>query len=148
MERNPENDGVDHINVYSKGKTGLGRALSNFSHAPFDCVDGHFESVEGYWYWLTCTHPDRDKLRDVYGYQAKALGRELRGQDWPEETASFRRKVCAAILCKLKQNQWIFDKLDESNLPLVHYYVYGTKVVEPEAGKWQLEFLESIRGEE
>ena len=48
----PENDGIDHINVYSKGKTVLGRALSNFSYSririPFL---GTFLSVEAFWYW-------------------------------------------------------------------------------------------------
>ena len=48
----PQNDGITHINVYSKGKTTLGRWLTNFAHTPIDTIDGHFESIEGYWYWL------------------------------------------------------------------------------------------------
>ena len=43
------NDGVTHINVYSQGKTSIGRALSNFSPLGFNHPKhGHFESVEGY----------------------------------------------------------------------------------------------------
>ena len=50
---NLADDGVTHINVYSKGTTALGRALSNFAHIPFMVVpNGRFESIEAYWYWL------------------------------------------------------------------------------------------------
>jgi len=41
-------DGVTHINIYSKGKTSLDRALSNFAHTPIETVDGKFASIEGY----------------------------------------------------------------------------------------------------
>ena len=50
---NLEDDGITHINVYSKGATALGRALSNFARIPVMVVpNGRFESVEAYWYWL------------------------------------------------------------------------------------------------
>lgn len=31
----PDNDGITHINLYSKSRTVLGRQLSNFAHSPF-----------------------------------------------------------------------------------------------------------------
>lgn len=37
---NPEEDGITHINIYSKGKTDLGRMLSNFAKFPIETVDG------------------------------------------------------------------------------------------------------------
>lgn len=40
-------DGIDHINIYSKGKTTLGRMLSNFACTPFTHPeDGKFASIE------------------------------------------------------------------------------------------------------
>ena len=45
---NPQNDGVDHINIYSKGLTELGRFLSNFEHILITTEDGDFNSIEGY----------------------------------------------------------------------------------------------------
>lgn len=46
----PDNDGILFINAASKGKTKLGKALSNFAHYPFNHPKhGHFESMEGYW---------------------------------------------------------------------------------------------------
>jgi hypothetical protein len=48
----PEEDGVTHINIYSKGKTELGRWLTNFSYSPFNHPEyGKFLSMEGFWYW-------------------------------------------------------------------------------------------------
>lgn len=41
----PKTDGVDHINIYSRGRTPLGQALSNFAHTPFEHPkDGKFAS--------------------------------------------------------------------------------------------------------
>lgn len=55
------NDGVDHINIYSKGKTTLGRCLSNFANLGVDFAlgdleefadYGKFATLEGLWYYL------------------------------------------------------------------------------------------------
>ena len=73
---NLEDDGVTHINVYSKGATALGRALSNFARIPVVVVpNGRFESVEAYWYWLRVmevidllrlgARPERDWGREI-----------------------------------------------------------------------------------
>ena len=46
-------DGIDHINIYSKGYTKLGRLLSNFTKSEFTHpIYGHFMSVEGFWYYI------------------------------------------------------------------------------------------------
>lgn len=53
VKYDPKMDGVTHINIYSKGKTQLGRVASNFAYFPFEIPnDGRFSSVEGYWHWL------------------------------------------------------------------------------------------------
>lgn len=100
-------DGVDHINIYSKGKTSLGRFLSNFAQADIETEDGNFASIEGYWYWLICPSTidpnckecdgngvtvlgsgqqtyfgscnvcSRDYLKELFGKEAKTYGREL-----------------------------------------------------------------------
>lgn len=66
-------DGITHINVYSKGKTELGRLLSNFSHTPFYGNDILFNSVEGWWQWFT-TGKEYDYLKYLYGFKAKKRG--------------------------------------------------------------------------
>lgn len=135
-----DNDGVTHINVYSYGRTTLGRFLSNFSLCPIQTEDGKFNSIEGYWYWLSCKS---DRLRYAYGAQAKFLGRELGGQDWCEED-EFRRKICQAIKIKLSTPQAldVFKKHKNIlNLRLEHYYVYGNKIIRPKKGQWVIDCI-------
>jgi len=136
-----EEDGKTHINVYSKSKTELGRFLSNFSHSPIETEDGHFESIEGYWYWLSCKD---DNLRKLYGWLAKDYGRKHQGVDWIEDS-EFKRKIKEAIEKKIKSNEQMLTKLRNTNLPLTHYYVYGTKVIEVQNAQWILDIIENIR---
>jgi len=137
-------DGVDHINVYSKGATRLGRWLSNFTPCKLITEDGEFASIEGYWYWLGCTHPDRDRLRTAYGFRAKQLGRELRADDWPS-TPDFRDKIKAAIEYKVNNNPEMKKILLDNKLPLRHYYVYCGKIVEVKEAEWILDIIRNIR---
>lgn len=139
----PENDGITHINIYSKGKTELGRFLSNFTRCPIETEDGHFDSIEGYWYWLSCKD---DRLRTLSGFAAKYLGRELGGRDWCDDS-DFKRKICEAITIKLntQDSKSVINKYPELlKLQLVHYYTYGSKVVTPKEGKWILEHIKSV----
>lgn len=141
---NPADDGVTHINIYSKGNTTLGRTLSNFAKTPFHCEDGHFESIEGYWYWLSCKN---DELRKLYGYLAKKRGRELRGTDWPSDVG-FKVKILNALQYKLDQNIFIQDLLKKSELPFEHYYVFGDKIYDERSRNlWIIDFWETKRKE-
>lgn len=137
-------DGIDHVNIYSKGTTQLGRALSNFSDHRITTLDGEFASLEGYWYWLGCTHARREELRHAVGWAAKALGRELRSPDWVHG-ADFKLRIVNAMVTKLILHPFIRHELQVSALPFRHYYVYGDKVVEPTEGKWIVETWEHLR---
>ena len=128
-------DGVDHINIYSKGKTMLGRKLSNFCYMPFICEDGWFASIEAYWFWLGTHNED---LRPMYGFQAKKFGGSL-----PKtvEDELFQNKIKKAMRIKA---QILKNDLLASDLPFKHYYMYGDKVVD--AGfEWIVDEWESIR---
>lgn len=130
----PKNEGIDHINTYSKSQLPLGRMLSNFCHAPMTIPDdGYFASMEGYWFWL----PTRDEsLRALHGIEAKKIGtklRKLKGVHCPD----FEEKMKFAAQCKLKQNLAILHALKASSLPLVHYYSSKRDnkiIVQPEHG--------------
>lgn len=138
-----EKDGVSHLNIYSKAKTDLGQFLSNFAYCPIVTEDGPFNSIEGYWYWLSCKD---DRLREAHGYQAKHLGRELGGQDWQNDD-EFKRKIIAAIELKLQTEaaKTLIAKNPELlKLKFVHYYVYGSKTIEPKDGKWIIEKIRSV----
>lgn len=141
-----EGDGASHINVYSKGRTELGRALSNFADLGVVTVDGEFASVEGYWYWLAVRPdtPRRDELRFATGWQAKSLGRELRGQDWTS-APDFKLRIVAAMVAKLILHPSLRDQLAQSTLPFAHYYVYGGKRVTPYDDQWVIDTWEYLR---
>ena len=120
---NPANDGIDHINIYSKGKTTLGRWLSNFAREPMMTDDGRFDSVEGYWYWLLCRN---DGLRAMHGFHAKDFGRSQ-----PITTnmlhAEFQRRITNALRDKADARPDMLATLRANQLPLTHYYVFGGK---------------------
>lgn len=131
-------DGITHINIYSKGETSLGRYLSNFSKTPFVCEEGKFESIEGYWYWLGTRD---DRLRKLSGYSAKQLGKSLPRM---VDVDNFESKIKKAIVCKLKNNPYILKGLIESELPFAHYYMFGS--YRKDAGfDWLVEFFEELR---
>lgn len=120
-----EDDGVSHINVYSKGKTDLGK----------------FNSIEGYWYWLSCAD---EKLRELDGFDAKLYGRAAGGEDWIEDD-EFKMKIKQAICYKIIAHN-VIDFI-KSELTFKHYYVYNNKIVEPKEGKWITKYLEELRTE-
>ena len=147
-EYDPEQDGTTHINIYSKGHTEIGKFLSNFTAVPIETLDdGDFASIEGYWYWLT-TDPDeprRDELRRLSGFAAKKIGRELRAADWRKD-AEFVKKITYAIEFKVTNNANVCGALlDTGDLPLVHYYDYNSKIVEPQDGKWVIDWMYVLR---
>lgn len=133
----PKKDGIDHINIYSKGKTELGRLLSNFAHTPITIKNyGKFESIEGFWYWLGTKD---DTLRNLYGYEAKKYGKRLQ---W-KEIENFNNIIICALITKTIQHKKIKDLLIKNTLPFEHYYVFNGKVVD--AGfKWILTTWEKI----
>jgi hypothetical protein len=141
-------DGVDHINIYSRGVTQLGRQLSNFAHTPFECEDGRFASVEGYWYWLGCDPVNRPEvLRRIHGYRAKKEGRLLREKIMPLDEDVFRRKIKAALRMKIAYHERLAGDLRRSRLPFVHYYTSAGRVIVPSSGAWICQEYEAIRAE-
>jgi hypothetical protein len=139
---NPEEDGITHINIYSKGKTQLGLWLSNFTYVPLITEDGNFSSVEGYWYWLLAkNHSEKDKLRDLYGFAAKKAGKLLTLKDW-DDSEEFKNKIKKCLLIKINL---MVDVFEANSLPFDHYYVYGGKVVKPKECQWIVDYFNFIR---
>lgn len=121
IKYHPKNEGIDHINIYSKSKIEVGRQLSNFYHSPF-IIDGEtFQSVEGYWYWLK-TGRTHNILKDLWGYQAKQVGETFS----KVEFNGFNQKITEAIKLKLENNKKIKENFTNSSLPFTHYYCYGS----------------------
>lgn len=137
----PSMDGIDHINIYSKGQTWLGRWLSNFQYAPFTHeTHGSFHSIEGYWYWLK-TGLCHDTLRTLSGWEAKKEGRKFQAVP----LGSFEFHVKYALYLKLIQNPEAIQPLMKSRLPFNHYYVVDGKMVTVSGGEFVIEEWETIR---
>jgi len=151
LDYGPLTDGVTHINIYTKGKTKLGRDLTNLSRHGFEMKSyGSFECVEGFWYYyLTgCKH---EEFRKYNGFTAKTEGQKLREDRIDKDGLAEPDKevIREAIRCKLRQNLDILEELIESELPLTHYYYYGEesncKIVRLHQYDWIVQEIERIR---
>lgn len=141
----PSDDGYSHINAYSKGKTELGRMLSNFAYSPFVYEPyGKFNSVEGFYYWYL-TGQKHDDLRELTGAKAKIQGQKYNSDrtecNLSEETIEV---IQGAIIAKIAQNPKISEALLNSTLPIVHYYVSFGRVISLDSS-WYEETLMEIR---
>ena len=142
----PREDGVSHINVYSRGRTALGQEASNFSFRPFRHPKfGNFSSVEAFWYWLG-SGQSHNEIRHLFGASAKMVGARLPVVPMPQE--EFQEYVREAIRCKYEQHEDLRQALIDSVLPFVHYYVRGRDaIVQKKKHDWQMVFLEELRRE-
>lgn len=136
-------DGYTHINIYSKGKTKLGRDLSNFSSFSFTLEPyGWFPSVESFYFWFL-TGQKHDELRKLSGAASKAAAKKYEHErvELTEERLSV---IQDAICAKIVQNKDLSERLKKSVLPFKHYYVYGGKVIEID-DNWFVQTFEYIR---
>lgn len=123
----PETDGVDHINIYSKGKTALGQVLSNFWMCEIQTEDGTFWSVEAYWAWLSVNElcNKRNDLRaKMSGWSAKQMGHQLVTKYGKRFEPRFEEKIMGAIHYKINQFKPLIKPFIK-DLPFVHYYCWG-----------------------
>ncbi len=143
MLMKPREDGITHINIYSKAQTPLGRGLSNWDYCPIETSMGKFLCIEGLIFFMGSFYSE---FRDMTGYNAKKNGDKLdRGIRIPEEI--FREKIIEAMWAKLYRSKPLLNLLKESTLPLVHYYNYSGKMVFAPKWDWQIQEWEKIRQE-
>ena len=151
MIYNPNEDGITHLNAYSNAKTELGQFLSNFAYCPINTLDGEFDSIEGYWGWLSISENNRNResLRYLYGIDAKKYKESLLINGDPGRIDDrFAEKIAYAIHQKFKSKD-AFDLLGRNRalleLPLVHYYVTENGIVD--VTEKYPEFINSLRKE-
>ncbi len=144
----PAKDGIDHINIYSKAQTRLGKLLSNWADIPFTHPeDGRFATIESYWYWLKLAgHPAREQLRHLKGWPAKELGRSLAPDSTPLSLEG-REKIKQAIRLKIAASDELRSLMKANKLPYKHYYVYSNVVREPTSDKWLVDFITELTKE-
>lgn len=148
----PEDDGVGHINIYSNGRTRLGRWMSNFDHSPFTHpIYGKFASMEAYWYWAA-TGRIHDQLRPMWGISAKSTGAKLPRVQMDD--LEFKQMILEGFLCKTLATPEAMKDMAGSHLSFAHYYAFASKrnpeakqTVIDQSGKhlWQLQAWTWIR---
>lgn len=128
----PAKDGVDHINIYSKATTELGRELSNFAKTPFTHEGVRFWSVEAWWYWQSLIQfkprAEADAICLIYGFKAKAMGRAFHGNR-PVKPPT-KEALMQVYRAKMDGNPRLRELLMSSTLPFEHYYVYGGRATQ------------------
>lgn len=117
----PAEEGITHVNVYSRSKTKLGKLMSNFAHTPFAFRGKTFQSVEAALYHY---RTEDDRLISMHGSKAKKLGSSLIQKQI--ETPSL---IKAWIYSKIFANPEIIDLLLQNNLPYSHYYLMFGKII-------------------
>lgn len=145
---NPAEDGITHLNIYSKSAVELGKFLSNFARTPIKTPEGDFASIEGYWHWLgTNDGKQKDTLRHMYGYKAKQQGVNLKNLYGKKFDKNFENKIKAALKYKFNANtDLLLRNFDLIKLPLTHYYTFvsnGKTVVydaEPDF-QWIIDYI-------
>ena len=143
----PNEDGKTHINIYSKGRTFLGRFLSHRTLCELNLPEGRFLCVSAYWYHLTCKEDSR--LNRVHDWETELLATQLsplpRKQQLP--AAELQAKIKKALDAKIKWSDYWQEEFTESELPFLHYYLdaEGNVVDESRKYRWLLNHLEARR---
>lgn len=160
-EIKPYEDGITHINVYTKGKTELGKMLSNMYKSPtrinFENENLIFNTIEGFWYFLIVYYGSGLKdyrFLEFNGFKSKEEGRikikelNINSSEIKEEEY-FKEEIIKALKEKVKQNKKILTEISYSNLIFKHYYFYGkeenAKVIEKNEYNWIIDVFEEIR---
>lgn len=137
-------DGVLYINIYSKGKTALGRDLSHFAHSPFEHPTfGKFNCMEGFWHYVGGI-PRDERLRKAPGWIAKKIGKTLEKKFNP----NFQQWIKEGNRAKIESDPALKKAFTESELPFVHYYIDDNGFVTlPSAHDWLIPQFEELRND-
>lgn len=158
MDFKPENDGFDHINVYSKSRSKLGRMLSNFAHTPITIGENTFESIESWWYWMkmnninksalfpTFTEEQLSEVKAKIGKEAKEYFRSLYKNDSSPFNPT-KEELKGAYLQKLVEHPEVEKMLFNNNLPIAHYYMMFNKKVSADSTMWTAQLWEEIKSD-
>jgi hypothetical protein len=120
--------------------------LSNFYHFECSTDDGKFQSVEGYWYYLSIEDcQEKEVLRDLYGFSTKQKGKDLLKIKNKRFDENFEQKILKAIWFKFRRNTHLL-KEDNKDLPFEHYYNYNGKIIDVKNKyTWLIDGIEKMR---
>lgn len=148
-----EQDGINHINIYSKGKTNLGKRLTNMHHFTFRYDNIEFISVEQAWHFYKfCGYPEiaNKVLQFKNSFECLKFARDNKQEDSAEhvQTPIFQQLMKDVIRTRIECDIELQNMLRNSWLPFEHYYVYGDKIQDQRNKyEWLLDIFEEYRTE-
>lgn len=127
-------DGITHVNIYSKGRTSLGQALSNMCLFTFEYNGLTFHSVEQAWHYFKFLHINKTvaeaimNMDDAYAIKkyAKPYNNEATAQYVQSE--DFHKLMKDVIWTRLNEDHSLQLQIRNSHLPFAHYYAFGNDV--------------------
>lgn len=109
-------DGEDHIRLYHRGNTELGRRLSDFYIRPFQTEFGQFNHLYGFGVWLM-TGRKNQKLRELPPHVCV----QILQQHKATFTADYIRHYGQALAASLLVDPELGLMLRDSTLPILVY---------------------------
>lgn len=154
---NPQEDGITHINIYTKSNCKLGKMLSNMYQSPFNFQGINFNSIEQAWHYFKFKDNDVQKANHILSLNSSfECLKYAKANKTIESTKialsdSFKELMCSLIRSKIMNDNTLKLMLRNSFLPLEHYYAYGTDnpKVHDQKDKylWMIESIEHTRYE-
>ena len=121
----PENDGVDHVNVTNSGRTELGQKLEIFARTPFSVPGlGTFESIAALWCYLMAKPSDRERFRGIQGSVARLRLNEIETAPGAKRPKGFMLILADALWAKITTSPELVELVTANKLRFEMYHVY------------------------
>ena len=121
----PDQDGVDHINVTNSGRTELGQKLEIFARTPFAVPGlGTFESIAALWCYLMAKPSDRERFRGIQGSVARLRLNEIETAPGAKRPKGFMLIMADALWAKITSSPELIELVTANKLRYEMYHVY------------------------
>lgn len=144
-------DGVKHLNIYSKAKTSLGKQLTNMYPFKFVYENIEFNSVEQAWhYYKFIDQPEIAKqilaMDNPFNCLSFARANKTDASNKVALSIGFKLRIEEVICTRIEADINLKNALRNSILPFEHYYAYGDKIHDQrDKYDWLIKIFENIR---
>lgn len=136
-------DGVDHINIWEKANTELGRFLAHGSNNDFNHSQlGRFNNMEALWHYVQSAERD-DRIRNMRGRYLKNFSKQLT----PMRVSNFKAIIMDSNYQRIQQYRPMVELMIATDLPFDCYYINNDSKlrIRPVFFKWLILGFEEIR---
>lgn len=137
-------DGEDHINIWDRATTPMGKLLANRTELKFTHeIFGNFSNVEAFWYYIRSEERD-DRIRVMTGEAVRRFAGKLHTVRVP----NFKAIIMDTNWQKITQYPDLAQSIKESELPFECYYYYkrnGGVRIRPSFAFWLIKGFDEIR---